>query len=82
MDKCREQFEEWFNSVAKNAVLADTIKDDNGNYYFAETRLLWQAWQASRQALVVSLPDASNDGEESLMLVVYKELEEHGISYK
>lgn len=56
MDKMREEFEEWFNEIGSASVLADTVKDDTGNYYFPETRLLWACWKASRQSLVVELP--------------------------
>lgn len=62
MDKIREEFEVWFNEIGSASVLADTMKDDAGNYYFPETRLLWACWQASRQALVVRLPELC-DGE-------------------
>lgn len=55
----QEEFEQWFNEIGRLAVLADTLKDAPGNYYFAETRLLWSAWQASRHALAV---DCRNSG--------------------
>lgn len=43
-------FEQWFKDVASKVVMADTIKAPNGEYYFAETRLLWQCWLASSEA--------------------------------
>ena len=90
----RKEFEEWFNEVGKLAVLADTSKDGAGNYYFAETRLLWGCWQASRQALVVELPKVHDepyaddytrafiDGKKSILEEVHDALDKAGASYK
>lgn len=43
MDKMREEFEDWFYSE----IDAGPVVED----------LCWQAWQASRAALVVELPE-------------------------
>ena len=83
MDKMREEFESWFNEIGKLVVLADTLKDGAGNYYFAETRLLWECWQASRQALVVELPPQHSTAYRAYDGVELRyALKEAGIKYK
>lgn len=48
MDKILEEFEEWWmiQSVGNESILLSAAK-----------QLAWDAWQASRQALVVEIPD-------------------------
>lgn len=95
IDKMREEFEAWFKAEAKNVVLTDTIKDSNGNYYFAETRLLWQAWQASRAAVVIKFTDApyfcpskteieqaSDNGYADALSMVKQAITEAGVKYE
>lgn len=55
MDKCREQFEEWAAQYDYDLTWSDLIDA----YNFSVTRILFDTWQASRQALVVELPDWS-----------------------
>lgn len=50
MDKMREEFEGWVRRRG-----GDVMKRDR-DYISSITREWWQAWQASRQALVVQLP--------------------------
>lgn len=62
MDKMREEFEAW----AKNeGYYIDTIDDyltaeidglPAGSYRSYEARVSWQAWKASREAILVDLP--------------------------
>ena len=58
MDKSREQFEEWAINHKNHHNLPVFVfyKDHNGDYVDIEAKLAWQAWQASRAALVVELP--------------------------
>jgi len=57
VDKCKEQFEEWaVNTKDQFGVPFFTIKNEQGKYVDNGTEISWQAWQASRQALVVELP--------------------------
>lgn len=49
MDKMREEFESWLKSHTGMA-------SDEVIYSWLEVSMAWQAWQASRQALVVELP--------------------------
>ena len=55
MDKCREQFEEWATSQKS------FVTKENGDYINPYVGYAWQAWQASRQALVVELPRVRGD---------------------
>jgi len=52
MDKMREEFEAWCHN---NPLKVD--KRISGEYKYISTDLAWQAWQASRAALVVELPE-------------------------
>ena len=68
MDRIREEFEAWFYSeIDGNSVLED---------------LCWQAWQASRAALVVELPKenyhSNTEYEEELVV----RLDRAGIRYE
>ena len=64
-EKIRNEFEEWF--IAESGIncleICDIVDGRRGNFYsdpepdikFA-MNISWQAWQASRAALVVELP--------------------------
>ena len=49
-EKMREDFELWLNDSGQLS-----LKEDDGEYSFQHTRLAWQAWQASRAAMVTEL---------------------------
>lgn len=51
-NKMREEFEMW--AEKENKWLID--RDSFGNYVYGFVRDSWNAWQASRQAVVVELP--------------------------
>ncbi|CAM3351121.1 hypothetical protein SAMN04490207_6191 [Pseudomonas gessardii] len=58
-DKMREEFEEWafqcpWLGLSDECMARDEI---NGGYYGLELHAAWLAWQASREALVIELPD-------------------------
>lgn len=50
----REQFEAWLR--AQPHVLNVGVEQD-GTYTLHEDRVAWEAWQASREALEVELPE-------------------------
>lgn len=50
----REQFEDWVRSEWPKAPL---LKYNGGDYRSETVQQSWTAWQASRQALVVKLPE-------------------------
>lgn len=56
-DKMREEFEAW---ALKDFGLraAHFAKDSEGDYLNYPTQCYFQVWQASREALVIELPDA------------------------
>lgn len=58
----REQFEAWLR--AQPHVLNVGVEQD-GTYTLHEDRVAWMAWQASREAVEVQLPD-HRDYEETL----------------
>ena len=80
MDKMREEFESWAKS--EGICLANWY--DIGQYADTRARYSWQAWQASRTALVVELPDHVNDMDSAPMLYdsVVEQLDALGIKYE
>lgn len=59
-DKMREEFEAWAVKSGYNTKMIVPIAGENSKekaiYANGQTRSAWQAWQASRAALVVKLP--------------------------
>ena len=53
-EKMRDDFEKW--AQYEHGYCAGTRQD--GTYYVTKINDMWQAWQASRAALVVELPGA------------------------
>ena len=51
-EKMRDDFEKW--AQYEHGYCAGTRQD--GTYYVTKINDMWQAWQASRAALVVELP--------------------------
>lgn len=82
-EKMRAEFELWLND---NGQLA--LKEESGEYSFQHTRCAWEAWQASRAALVVELPSLENglihpfDGPSMIVDAVAKQLDAAGVNYK
>ncbi|QXG27185.1 hypothetical protein [Pseudomonas viridiflava] len=60
-DKVREQFEAWALSCNQ------MIDKANGVYLVRLVDCLWVAWRASREALVIDLPDAWHQDRQRLM---------------
>ncbi|QXG35512.1 hypothetical protein [Pseudomonas viridiflava] len=60
-DKVREQFEAWALSCNQ------MIDKANGVYLVRSVDCLWVAWRASREALVIELPDAWHQDRQRLM---------------
>ncbi|QXG32910.1 hypothetical protein [Pseudomonas viridiflava] len=60
-DKVREQFEAWALSCNQ------MIDKANGVYLVRSVDCLWVAWRASREALVIDLPDAWHQDRQRLM---------------
>ena len=57
-DISREQFEAWY--LEKHCGGIDRVKTCSnapGTYYYTDTQTKWVAWQASREAVVVELPN-------------------------
>lgn len=98
MDKMREEFEAWCDEqgYASDKYSPDDCGDKYkhlvGEYVISDTRLLWEAWEASRTALCVELPSFENgsirgysgDCDDARMVVdsVAESLDKAGVSYK
>ena len=88
-EKMRDGFESWCLANGYTLRPAETncgiIID--GDYGHPTVQIAWQAWQASRAALVVELPSDINgeyyaDGWNAALMCVEGMLEEAGVSYK
>ena len=86
-EQMRKEFEAWIsklNAVGK-AELSSLKRTVNETYYVdLNTEMLWQAWQASRAAIVVELPDWFVFGISSATYMedVIEALDNAGVSYK
>lgn len=90
MDKMREEFEWW---AVGAGYWTKMVADEGENcseaiYASGETRSAWQAWQASRKALVVELPVAFPVCDDNDSAEVYfaddtrKAISAAGVAYK
>lgn len=64
MNKSREQFEAWMKSLPY--VLNLGFDKSTGQYILQEDRDRWEAWEASRKALILELPETESyeDGKD------------------
>lgn len=85
MTESRKQFEEWLKqSHTKN------VQKIDGEYVHGATERLWQAWQASRAAIVVKLPNLFDGSPDNATYYDYmyrksemeKALDDAGVSYE
>ena len=91
--KFRDEFEEWLIANTgfdtQRTAFAMTKQEDQ-QYMCHRTNLAWQAWQASRAALVVELPedepgrylDKYQEGWNDALDSVQNRLDEAGLKYK
>ncbi|EGT0656892.1 hypothetical protein JAG27_000583 [Proteus mirabilis] len=56
MDKSRQQFECWYFNNHHHEQKYPLHKDESGEYFYDGARKAWEAWQASRDSLVLNLP--------------------------
>jgi hypothetical protein len=78
----REEFEAW---AANHYLLGECVTDlEDGEYFDPEKQYAWEAWQASRAALVIELPDIDSEGPSYVYHVdaVHAALTDAGVSYK
>lgn len=86
MTEMQRQFEEWaVTTKDKFGLPFFTIKDESGKYVDHATEISWQAWQASRAAIVVKLPNGFHDKYEQYVYdcaSLELSLDEAGVSYE
>ena len=86
-EKMREDFEEWLIANTEfdtqRTAFAMT-KEEDQQYMCHRTNLAWLAWQASRAALVVELPDSTGCGHAYYEAIcdVMCSLDDAGVGYK
>jgi len=82
-EKMREEFDLW----AQHELGYCAGEKTDGTYYVTKINDMWQAWKASRAALVVELPSDINgeyyaDGWNAALMCVEEILKDSGVSYK
>lgn len=79
MTESRKQFEEWFKQSH-----TENVQKVDGEYVHGATERLWQAWQASRAAIVAKLPDWFVSGIDAAVYRddVIKALNDAGVGYE
>ena len=83
-EKMREEFDLWAQHELGYCAGAKT----DGTYYVTKINDMWQAWQASRAALVVELPSLENglihpfDGSSMIVDAVANQLDAAGVTCK
>ena len=87
MTESRKQFEKWaVTTKDKFGLPFFTIKDESGKYVDHAAEISWQAWQASRAAIVVNLGSAQNTSFEEWQVYhedeIKDELKRLGVSYE
>lgn len=63
MKSSREQFEEWYSKASGLCDMdleSEFNVDDNGEYIYSGASDAWAAWQASRAAIEITLPDCDD----------------------
>lgn len=56
-DKLREAFESWAITSAWMGLSGECLEFIDGGYVNCEVQAAWLGWQASREALVIELPE-------------------------
>lgn len=78
MTEMQKQFEEWFKQAH-----TENVQKVDGKYVHGATERLWQAWQASRAAVVVKLPDWDcYDTPRQAIEACEERLRDAGVSYE
>ena len=80
-EKIRDEFEAWAKSEQISIEVFAEDEQNAGEYYFLEAHCAWKAWQASRAALRVELPENCK-GMTLTVTEFHKQLDEAGVSYK
>lgn len=87
VDKSREQFEKWF-SKSYSCIAKLFRLNSEGEYENLTIRASWRAWQASRAAIEVELPDSTEfdgpdmSGAQQAIRQIREILTETGIKVK
>ena len=87
MDKVREEFEAWYSDKFKYS--DNTLVKNDETYLSPFTDGLWSAWKASREYVVVELPnpcqgvyDLRSEGFNDCYGLVVDYLENQGVRYE
>lgn len=82
----REQFEKFIMSVAGNVSMQTFMVHDSIYYKDAHIQGMWRAWQASRAAIEIELPErhyfCDNDGSFFAAEEIIYDIEQAGLKVK
>lgn len=87
VDKSREQFEKWF-SKSYSCIAKLFRLNSEGEYENLTVRASWRAWQQSRAAIEIELPDSTEfdgpdmSGAQQAISRIRETLTETGIKVK
>jgi len=78
-DLMRRQFEDWQLQVyCGGSERLRKCKNDESYYYYTDVQLKWKAWQASRECLVIELPEEESyvqSSEKAMFFLIEDALE-------
>lgn len=83
MDKVREEFEKWLQSTTDFDTFRThyaMTKPEDQQYMCHRTNLAWFAWTASRESIVVNLPEHCK-GNALTVSELKEQLDKEGIKY-
>lgn len=83
MDKVREEFEKWLQSTTDFDTYRTNYamtKPEDQQYMCHRTNLAWFAWTASRESIVVNLPEHCK-GNALTVSELKEQLDKEGIKY-
>lgn len=78
MDKVREEFEAWYSDKFKYS--DNTLVKNDETYLSPFADGLWSAWRASRESIVVNLPEHCK-GNALTVSELKEQLDKEGIKY-
>lgn len=59
-DKMREEFEAWYlDKYCGGQERLRRCSNDESTYYYCGVQAMWTPWQASRESMVIELPERS-----------------------
>ena len=77
MEELRKQFEKWCQCERNGVILKIGI---DGEYNSRESQIMWEAWQASRAAIVIDLPPKMGEHQTMWDGTDWNQMHEHAVT--